>query len=171
MASFVPGGKYTVYRTSGNEVLIGRDGVYTGWINKTDIEGYASGTRNATAGLHKIFENGDEYIFSDQGNGKYRLFSNGEKVLDASAASWLYDFANSRGGVLDSIVSKLTGFFSGIESRFAGGSKATEIHMGDIIIQGNASEKTVSEIRRAQRETVNLVLKEFKKLGRTNRIK
>ena len=92
-------------------------------------------------------------------------------MLNASAASWLYDFANSRGGVLDSIVSKLTGFVSTIESRFAGESKATEIHMGDIIIQGNASEKTVSEIRRAQRETVNLVLKEINKLGATNRIK
>ena len=166
MASFVPGGKYTVYQTSGNEVLIGRDGVYTGWIKKTDIVGYATGTRNATAGLHKINEKGSEYVFSDQGNNQYRLFSSGEKVLNASAANWLYDFANSRGGVLDNIVSKLTGVVRSIETRFAGEGKPTEIHMGDIIIQGNADEKTVSDIRKAQRETVNLVLKELNKLKR-----
>ena len=166
MASFVPGGKYTVYQTSGNEVLIGRDGVYTGWIKKTDIVGYATGTRNATAGLHKINENGSEYVFSDQGNNKYRLFSSGEKVLNASAANWLYDFANSRGGVLDNIVSKLTGVVRSIETRLSGDSKPTEIHMGDIIIQGNANEKTVSDIRKAQRETVNMVLKEINRLGR-----
>ena len=166
MASFVPGGKYTVYQTSGNEVLIGRDGIYTGWIKKTDIVGYATGTRNATAGLHKINENGSEYVFSDQGNNKYRLFSSGEKVLNASAANWLYDFANSRGGVLDNIVSKLTGVVRSIETRLSGDSKPTEIHMGDIIIQGNANEKTVSDIRKAQRETVNMVLKEINRLGR-----
>lgn len=166
MASFVPGGKYTVYQTSGNEVLIGRDGVYTGWIKKTDIVGYATGTRNATAGLHKINEKGSEYVFSDQGNNQYRLFSSGEKVLNASAANWLYDFANSRGGVLDNIVSKLTGVVRSIETRFAGEGKPTEIHMGDIIIQGNANEKTVSDIRKAQRETVNMVLKEINRLRR-----
>lgn len=171
MASFVPGGKYTVYQTSGNEVLIGRDGVYTGWIKKTDIVGYATGTRNATAGLHKINEKGSEYVFSDQGNNQYRLFSSGEKVLNASAANWLYDFANSRGGALDNIVSKLTGVVRGIETRFAGEGKPTEIHMGDIIIQGNANEKTVSDIRKAQRETVNMVLKEINKLGATSRIR
>ena len=171
MASFVPGGKYTVYQTSGNEVLIGRDGVYTGWIKKTDIVGYATGTRNATAGLHKINEKGSEYVFSDQGNNQYRLFSSGEKVLNASAANWLYDFANSRGGVLDNIVSKLTGMVRSIETRLSGDSKSTEIHMGDIIIQGNANEKTVSDIRKAQRETVNMVLKEINKLGATSRIR
>lgn len=166
MASFVPGGKYTVYQTSGNEVLIGRDGVYTGWIKKTDIVGYATGTRNATAGLHKINEKGSEYVFSDQGNNQYRLFSSGEKVLNVSAANWLYDFANSRGGVLDNIVSKLTSVVYGIETRFAGEGKPTEIYMGDIIIQGNANEKTVSDMRKAQRETVNMVLKEINRLGR-----
>lgn len=171
MASFVPGGKYTVYQTSGNEVLIGRDGVYTGWIKKTDIVGYATGTRNATAGLHKINEKGSEYVFSDQGNNQYRLFSSGEKVLNASAANWLYDFANSRGGVLDNIVSKLTGVVRSIETQFTGDGKPTEIHMGDIIIQGNANEKTVSDIRKAQRETVNMVLKEINRLGATSRIR
>ena len=167
MASFVPGGKYTVYQTSGNEVLIGRDGVYTGWIKKTDIVGYATGTRNATAGLHKINEKGSEYIFSDQGDGQYRLFSSGEKVLKASAANWLYDFANSYGGgVIDNLVAKLTGVMRNIESRLVTESNPTEIYMGDIIIQGNADERTISEIRREQRAGVKFLLKEFNRLNR-----
>lgn len=167
MASFVPGGKYTVYQTSGNEVLIGRDGVYTGWIKKTDIVGYATGTRNSTSGLHKINENGSEYIFSDQGDGQYRLFSSGEKVLNASAANWLYDFANSYGGgVIDNLVRKLTGVMRNIESRLVTESNPTDIHMGDIIIQGNADERTVSEIRREQRACVKFLLKEFNRLNR-----
>lgn len=167
MASFVPGGKFTVYQTSDNEVLIGRDGVYTGWIKKTDIVGYATGTRSATAGLHKINEKGSEYIFSDQGDGQYRLFSSGEKVLKASAANWLYDFANSYGGgVIDNLVSKLTGVMRNIESRLVAESSPTEIHMGDIIIQGNADERTVSEIRREQRAGVKFLLKEFNRLNR-----
>ena len=191
MASFVPGGKYTVYRTSGNEVLIGRDGVYTGWINKTDIEGYASGTRNAAAGLHKIFENGDEYIFSDQGDGKYRLFSNGEKVLDAESTNFLHDFASKKGiGIVDKIIAGVLGSTDNMVARIAGSAYSSEENLsrmtrnitdnrvinnnvdmsGDINIQGNANEKTVSEIRREQRETVNLVLKEINKLGRTNRV-
>jgi len=35
---------------------------------------------------------------------------------------------------------------------------------GDIIIQGNASEKTVSEMRRAYREETNRILKDFNRL-------
>lgn len=165
MASFVPGGKYTVYQTSGNEVLIGRDGVYTGWIKKTDIVGYASGTKYASAGFHRFDERGSEYIFSDQGGDKYRLFSSGEKVLNAPAASWLYDFANSRGrGVLDNIVASLSGVTRDIIGKTFGTEQHNEIHMGDINIHGNADEKTVSDIRKAQRETVSLVLKELNKL-------
>ena len=165
MASFVPGGKYTVYQTSGNEVLIGRDGVYTGWIKKTDIVGYATGTKYASAGFHRFDERGSEYIFSDQGGDKYRLFSSGEKVLNAPAASWLYDFANSRGrGVLDNIVASLSGVTRDIIGKTFGTEQHNEIHMGDINIHGNADEKTVSDIRKAQRETVSLVLKELNKL-------
>ena len=43
MKSFVPGGKYTVYGNSGGQVLIGRNGVYTGWVNQKDLVGYSKG--------------------------------------------------------------------------------------------------------------------------------
>lgn len=43
MKSFVPGSSYAVMQVSGNEVLIGRGGVATGWVNKTDLVGFRTG--------------------------------------------------------------------------------------------------------------------------------
>ena len=43
MMSFVPGGTYSVMSIDGNEVLIGRDGVVTGWVKKTDLVGFDTG--------------------------------------------------------------------------------------------------------------------------------
>ena len=164
MASFVPGGSYTVYQTSGNQVLIGRNGVYTGWVNKSDIVGYASGTKHATAGLHELFEQGDEYIFSASDGSRYRMFSGGEKVLNAKATEFLYNFANSGGDVLAQMLRNVFGGtgLDGITPTVIN----NEINMGDIIVQGSANERTVSEIRRAQRESVDFMLKEFTKLNK-----
>jgi hypothetical protein len=44
--------------------------------------------------------------------------------------------------------------------------QAIEVHSGDIIVQGNASERTVSEIRRAQRENLEFVLKSLNYLNK-----
>ena len=164
MASFVPGGSYTVYQTSGNQVLIGRNGVYTGWVNKSDIVGYASGTKHATAGLHELFEQGDEYIFSASDGSRYRMFSGGEKVLNAKATEFLYDFANSGGDVLGQMLKNVFGGtgLDGISPIVI----TNEINMGDIVVQGSADTRTVSEIRRAQRESVDFMLKEFTKLNK-----
>lgn len=169
MASFVPGGTYTVYQTSGSEVLIGRNGEYTGWINKSDIVGYKSGSDDTTAGLHMFDEEGfgSEYIFTSSDGNRYRIFSDGEKVLNARAASFLYDFANTYGSnvfdVFDSLVRRTYQNASKIISHTA---SASDIRMGDIIINGNTTQQTVSEIRRAQRDGISNLMKEFKKLSK-----
>lgn len=164
MASFVPGGKYTVYQTSGNEVLIGRDGVYTGWINKSDIVGYATGTRNATAGLHTIDEYGAETVFESKDGSRYKLFTGGEKVLNAKASEFLYDFANGSGDILQKIIRSAlgSGFFDTVHPIV----QHNDIQMGDIIVKGNADNQTVSAIRREQRSAVETMLKEFNKLNK-----
>ncbi len=165
MASFVPGGTYTVYKTSGDEVLIGRDGAYTGWINKSDIVGYASGTRHATAGLHRVDELGAEYIFTSPSDGsRYRMFQGGEKVLNAKATDFLYNFATSGGSIISKMFANLlkASGFGNIQKPV----QAIELHSGDIIVQGNADFKTVSEIRRAQRDNLSFVLKELNKLNK-----
>lgn len=124
--------------------------------------GYASGTSNALAGLHEIWEEGSEYIFTSGNGKKYRMFSGGEKVLSADATNFLYDFANNGSKVLETIVSRLIG--SNSLTGISPSVYAPVVNMGDVVVQGSASERTVSEIRRAQRESVDFMLKEFRKL-------
>ena len=135
-----------------------------GWVKKSDIIGYASGTKHATAGLHELFEQGDEYIFSASDGSRYRMFSGGEKVLNAKATEFLYDFANSGGDVLGQMLKNVFGGtgLDGISPIVI----TNEINMGDIVVQGSADTRTVSEIRRAQRESVDFMLKEFTKLNK-----
>ena len=164
MASFVPGGTYTVYQTSGNEVLIGRNGVYTGWINKSDIVGYATGTKKATAGLHSIDELGTETTFESKDGVRYKLFTGGEKVLNAKASDFLYEFANGGGEILKKIIRSALG--GGLFDTIQPVIRQNEINMGDIIVHGNADQQTVSAIRREQRSAVETMLKEFNKLNK-----
>lgn len=136
-----------------------------GWVRKQDIVGYASGTSHATAGIHEFGENGDEVIFTSADGSKYRIFSDGEKVLNAKATNFLYDFANTFGGrnhAWDSLIGGILGQVNNIGSR----DTTVEIHAGDIIVQGNADERTVSDIRRIKREQMNYILKEIGKLNK-----
>lgn len=140
----------------------------------TNATGYASGTSSATSGWHRFDEDGSEYIMARHGSGKYRLFSDGDKVLSSPAASFLYNFAESRGGIIDnlvgSLISRISTSRNGLQKALqsiSNSNTANQIDMsGDIIIQGNADEKTVSEIRREKRKLVEFVLEEFKKLSR-----
>lgn len=126
-------------------------------------KGYASGTSGAFPGLHQIDELGPEYLFTSSDGNKYRVFSGGEKVLNARATDFLYQFANSGGQVIKDMIA--AAMDSDMVSRMSSAFTPGNISMGDIIIQGNASEKTVSEIRRVQRENVDYMLKQFKKLN------
>lgn len=124
--------------------------------------GYASGTSSATPGLHRLFEHGDEYIFKSSNGNSYHMFSGGEKVLDAGATDFIYNFARSRGFASNLI----SGFGSSIRNINNSATNSPVIQMGDIIIQGSANESTVSEIRREQRSGIDYLLKEFKKLNK-----
>ena len=84
-------------------------------------------------------------------------------MLDARASEFLYDFAKSGGGMIEKIVKDaISGAALGVGARLMN----YEIHTGDIIINGNADKETVSEIRRAQRDSVEMMLKEFGRLKR-----
>lgn len=87
MASFVPGGKYTVYETMGSgnntQVLIGKNGAYTGWIKLTDVQGYAKGTTGVDKDqLAWIDEMGlEEIVMHADGSGKLAYLSKGSAVI------------------------------------------------------------------------------------------
>lgn len=129
---------------------------------KFKVAGYKSGTSSATAGLHEIWEDGSEYIFTSSDGRRFRIFSGGEKVLNADATNFLYDFANNGNKVLESFMNRLIdpNRISSINSS----AYSPIVNMGDIIVQGGASERTVSQIRRAQRDQVNTLLREFGRL-------
>lgn len=124
------------------------------------FKGYASGTSNASSGLHSIDELGTETVFQSKNGNKYMMFTGGEKVLSAKASDFLYNFANKGAD----IISRLFGLGRGFSKLATTGN--IQINAGDIIVNGNADRATVSEIRRAQRENLETILKEFKKLNK-----
>ena len=126
--------------------------------------GYASGTRSATKGVHRVDERGPEWLFTSSDGSKYRIFSGGEKVLDAAGTNFLYNFANSGGR---SMISAMSGFGDSIKRpRVNKSQNPINLSTGDVIINGNADSRTVSEIRRAQREGIDYILKEFTHLSK-----
>ena len=127
------------------------------------LRGYASGTSNATVGLHSIDELGTETIFQSADGAKYKMFTGTEKVLNAKASTFLYNFANKGGEILDKIMRSV---FGNSINNIGQPVMASNIQMGDIIINGNADKATVSEIRRAQRDPVEMLLKEFNRLNK-----
>ena len=86
MASFVKGGTYTVYQTSGDRVLIGKNGVYTGWVYKTDLVGnYAKGTTNLKkSGMVEVDDMGlGEELVLGAHNGRLTFLEKGSGVIPA----------------------------------------------------------------------------------------
>ena len=128
------------------------------------FKGYASGTRKAAPGMHAVDELGAEYLFASADGNRYRVFSGGEKVLNAKATEFLYEFANSGKDILEKIAKSFMDTNS--LDRIQPIVNHNDIHMGDITIQGNADRATVSEIRRAQRESLETMLREFNRLNR-----
>lgn len=150
---------------------VGKTGVsltkdYTYLNMRKKFKGYASGTDNATPGWHELFEgNLDEYVFTSGDGSRYRMFSGlGDKVLNADATDFLYQFANSGGSVLTKMLADLLGHtnLGNVQKPV----QAIQLSTGDININGNADERTVSQIRRAQRESLEFVIKEFNKLNK-----
>lgn len=137
-----------------------------GWVKKSDIVGYATGTANATPGWHELFEgNEDEYIFTSGDGSKYRMFSGlGDKVLNPGATDFLYDFATTGGEFLSNMFSELMKLV-GLD-KLSKPTQLVQLSTGDIIVQGNADKQTVSEIRRMQRSETDRLLKEFNRLNK-----
>ena len=90
------------------------------------------------------------------------MFTGGEKVLNAKASDFLYKFAMSGGSALEHLVQSM---FGQDRPGITPPIKRVEINMGDIVVQGSADHNTVSEIRRAQRESITRIIKEFNKLS------
>lgn len=102
MASFVPGGSYTVYQVDGNQILIGRNGVYTGWVNKTDLQGYAKGAISVDEDQFAwLDELGEELQFVPGANGRLEYVKKGTGIVPADLTKRLIDLAMNPQEMLD----------------------------------------------------------------------
>lgn len=131
------------------------------WAKKHGIKvaGYfATGTSSAPGGLALTQERGAETIAQSTGQGTYLFLQPGSKVWNAEATDFLYRFANSPESILRTLSKDK--MFSGnyIEN------KPMSITIGDTIIQGNADQKTVAQIKRSQEDLARTVLERLKKL-------
>jgi hypothetical protein len=94
MAPFVRGGSYIVYEVDGNQILIGRDGVYTGWVNKTDLQGYAKGTTGVDEDQFAwIDELGEELQLVPGQNGRIEYVKKGTGIVPADLTQRIIDLA------------------------------------------------------------------------------
>ena len=130
-------------------------------IKDTTI-GYAKGTSNASAGLHRLYEEGYEQIFSSKDGKHYRILNQGDMVLDADKTRFLFNFAQSKGSIFTDLIKSLGSSQRNINNNRM---QNIEVSAGDIIINGSTDNDTVSKIRREQRSQVDFMLRELKKLN------
>lgn len=93
MQSWVPGSTFTVYQVSGDEVLLGRNGGYTGWVKLSDIEGYAKGSK----AIHKdqfafLDELGEELQLIPDGSGRLSYVKKGTGIIPADLTERLMEW-------------------------------------------------------------------------------
>lgn len=94
MASFVPGSTYTVYQVSGSQVLIGRNGVYTGWVNLKDLQGYSKGISSVKNDQFAwIDEIGEELVLHAGNDGRLSYLTKGTSVIPADLTEKLMKLA------------------------------------------------------------------------------
>lgn len=93
MQSWVPGSTFTVYQVSGSEVLIGRNGGYTGWVKLNDIEGYASGAKSINKDQFAFLDElGEELQLVPDGAGRLSYVKKGTGIIPADLTERLMEW-------------------------------------------------------------------------------
>lgn len=93
MQSWVPGSTFTVYQVSGSEVLIGRNGGYTGWVKLSDIEGYAKGSKSIDKDQFAFLDElGEELQLVPDGAGRLSYVRKGTSIIPADLSERLMEW-------------------------------------------------------------------------------
>lgn len=128
-------------------------GTILGWVDKDQLQGYATGTTNAKKGLNLVSEMGDEIIQDNDGNiilakGKqFFPFEGGETVFDASETAELL-----KGNLIPLNTEQLWGDiiktpdYSGLMAR--SGNVANDIQL-NIAVKANNYDEFVSSFKTA----------------------
>lgn len=93
MQSWVPGSTFTVYQVSGDEVLLGRNGGYTGWVKLSDIEGYAKGSKAISKDQFAFLDElGEELQLVPDGAGRLSYVKKGTGIIPADLTERLMEW-------------------------------------------------------------------------------
>lgn len=93
MQSWVPGSTFTVYQVSGDDVLLGRNGGYTGWVKLSDIEGYAKGSKAISKDQFAFLDElGEELQLVPDGAGRLSYVKKGTGIIPADITERLMEW-------------------------------------------------------------------------------
>lgn len=93
MQSWVPGSTFTVYQATDSEVLIGRNGGYTGWVRLSDIEGYSSGAKSIDKDQFAFLDElGEELQLVPDGAGRLSYVKKGTGIIPADLTERLMEW-------------------------------------------------------------------------------
>lgn len=90
MASFVPGGSYTVYKLESGQALIGKNGAYTGWVNLKDLTLKNSGgsSNSGTSSSNSTTTSGAGYFKTPDYNGGSLVDGLKASVYGSNPKNW-----------------------------------------------------------------------------------
>ena len=93
MQPWVPGSSFTVYGSDSDEVLIGKNGGYTGWVKLSDIEGYYKGTTGVKDDQWAFTDElGPELTLHAGPNGRLQYLTKGSGVVTADLTKRLMEW-------------------------------------------------------------------------------
>lgn len=140
-------------------------------INLVNATGYQPGTEGNEGGNYvmrnpggmgvKIPSTSEPEVFTSSDGSTYNVLDDTEAAIQAQLEAYISNIEAARDQILENLQNQANAALAGL----TGASMSTgAISMGNIIIQGNATADTISEIRRAQRENVDNMLTALNKL-------
>lgn len=158
----VPGKSFTVYQVSGDQVLIGRNGTYTGWVKLSDIKGYASGINKIPySQTVTLDENGPELVLKAK-KGRLDHMEYGGSVIPADITKRLMELASNP--PKQNISIPLPSGLNDIKPQHV----MLTVNEGDINIKGSVDDTIIEKFKNAKKEINNDMYKEMLR-GLSNR--
>lgn len=127
--------------------------------------GYDKISGTNASGYYNPAINGGSYVYESKDGKRYRVYTDySGGMLNSNTPDFIRGFENQKYSVLSDLLSNTSGSITSISGQRS--VRDISLSTGDIIIEGNANTATVSEIRRAQRENIDYVLREFYRLNK-----
>ena len=158
MADWVPGSEFTVMDTSGDEVLIGIDGVgYTGWIDEDDLVGYAKGTTGVKNDqLAWIDENGLEELVMHAEGGRLTYLTKGSSVIPHDISENLMEL-----GKVDPKTWLENNRKTSVPVSFVTNNNTLDLSFGSLINIEHADRDSIPEIQDAVKKQIDAYIKQI----------